>query len=220
MDARLSIAAGDLVTARKKLETRSTGAPDPVTQGERSALLAIVLAATGKTRAAKDQAARARAISEATEGHFLAAFSDAISTVRSSDHGTNPLKIIRSAFEADYTDSFVAAYRAYPRLLKLVSEDETVAQMIAPVIASARDETLAKRMGLSVRPQIAKPERRLLTPREEEVLELIGSGLTNTEIAQRLFIVQSTVKVHVRHIFEKLGVKNRVQAAIVARRED
>ena len=51
-----------------------------------------------------------------------------------------------------------------------------------------------------------------LTPRESEVAELLVRGLTNREIAALLFITQSTVKVHIRHVYEKLGVKNRATA--------
>jgi DNA-binding NarL/FixJ family response regulator len=58
-----------------------------------------------------------------------------------------------------------------------------------------------------------------LTKREEEVLELLALGLSNAEISRRLFIAQSTVKVHVRHILEKLGAKNRVQAALIAKQD-
>ena len=54
-----------------------------------------------------------------------------------------------------------------------------------------------------------------LTRREREVLALLADGLTNDEIARRLFISVTTVKVHVRHIFEKLGVRTRTQAALV-----
>jgi DNA-binding NarL/FixJ family response regulator len=55
-----------------------------------------------------------------------------------------------------------------------------------------------------------------LTAREREVLELIASGLTNDEIAERLVLGTGTVKTHVNHIFLKLGVRNRAEAVIFA----
>ena len=55
-----------------------------------------------------------------------------------------------------------------------------------------------------------------LSPREKEVLSLLAQGLSNREIGVALFISPVTVKVHVRHIFEKLGVKSRAAAAIRA----
>ena len=51
-----------------------------------------------------------------------------------------------------------------------------------------------------------------LTPREREILHLIADGFSNQEIADRLYVGVSTVKKHINHIYDKLGVKNRTQA--------
>jgi ATP/maltotriose-dependent transcriptional regulator MalT len=66
-------------------------------------------------------------------------------------------------------------------------------------------------------PQPARGAARL-TPREHEVLDLMSQGLGNAEIASRLFISEKTAKTHVTHLFEKLGVRSRVQAVIAAGR--
>ena len=58
-----------------------------------------------------------------------------------------------------------------------------------------------------------------LTPRELEVLQLVTEGLSNAEIAGRLFIVEGTVKNHLHNILEKLHLENRLQAATYAIRE-
>jgi DNA-binding NarL/FixJ family response regulator len=56
----------------------------------------------------------------------------------------------------------------------------------------------------------------ILTPREVEILTLVGTGLSNAQIAASLFITENTVKTHVGRVFDKLGVHERVQAVIIA----
>jgi DNA-binding NarL/FixJ family response regulator len=57
-----------------------------------------------------------------------------------------------------------------------------------------------------------------LTSRELQVLEQLGSGATNREIANRLYIAENTVKIHVHNIYDKLNLKNRHEAVRFARR--
>ena len=79
-------------------------------------------------------------------------------------------------------------------------------------------------MATVIRPQIEHWARQVskrtgsLTAREAEVLELVSRGGSNREIARQLFISEPTVKVHLRHIYEKLGVRNRAEASARAMR--
>ena len=102
--------------------------------------------------------------------------------------------------------------RGCPEILVSLLEDASLHDELSRILTTAGDRGLATSLSGSM------PDRSVLTlsPREKEVLSLLAQGLSNREIGVALFISPVTAKVHVRHIFEKLGVKSRAAAAIRA----
>jgi len=88
-------------------------------------------------------------------------------------------------------------------------------QLVAAVRAAARGETvLAPPLAAKLMRSVRGGDQ--LTARETEVLELVARGLSNPEIARELFIGEATVKSHLLHVFDKLGVSDRTAAVTVA----
>ncbi|WP_052344412.1 response regulator [Thermocrispum municipale] len=85
------------------------------------------------------------------------------------------------------------------------------------VLAPQVTRTLIDAFAANSRPEPAPPTGLdELTERERDVLECLGAGLSNAQIARKLMIGETTVKTHVSRVLAKLGVRSRVQAAILA----
>ena len=129
--------------------------------------------------------------------------------------------VILTTFERD--EYIFAALRAGASgyLLKnappedLIAAVQVVAAGNALLAPSVTQRLIAEFTHQPARRRLA-PELRLLTERELETLRLLAQGLTNAEIADRLFVGESTAKTHVSNIFSKLGLRDRVQAVIFA----
>jgi DNA-binding NarL/FixJ family response regulator len=105
-----------------------------------------------------------------------------------------------------------------------VLKDDPAEQLIGAVRTVAAGEAL---LSPSVTKRVIKqfvrvprpdPPKELdeLTEREREILKLVARGLSNGEISQELFIGETTVKTHITHILQKLGLRDRVQAVVLA----
>ncbi len=105
-----------------------------------------------------------------------------------------------------------------------VLKDDPPEQLIAAIhTVAAGDALLSPAITKRVIRQFARIQRsappqelRELTAREHEVLRLIALGRSNAEIAQELYISEGTVKTHVTHVLQKLNLRDRVQAVVLA----
>lgn len=97
----------------------------------------------------------------------------------------------------------------------IVSAVRQVARGVDALLAPAVTRRLVDRY-TSARPPARTPGLDHLTPREREVLRLVAAGLSNAEIAAELVIGETTVKTHVARVLMKLGLRDRVQAVVLA----
>jgi DNA-binding NarL/FixJ family response regulator len=96
------------------------------------------------------------------------------------------------------------------RAIRVVAQGDA---LLAPSVTKKLIEEFAKR---PERPIDKSKELQTLTDREREVMKEVARGLTNAEIAQELHVSETTVKTHVAHLLDKLELRDRVQAVILA----
>lgn len=139
-----------------------------------------------------------------------------------ADAGNRTAVVMLTTFDAD--EHVVEALRAgaIGFLLKTMPREQLVAAvrtavrgdaLLAPTLLRRLLDDFVGRAGAAPCPASGIDQ---LTPREEEVLWLVARGLSNAEIAGHLVLGEGTVKTHVARVLGKLGVRDRVQAVVVA----
>jgi ATP/maltotriose-dependent transcriptional regulator MalT len=212
---RLAITAGDRERAAALL-SKPLHRRRPAIQGEVHCYRALLGAALGDLSMARIELAKGRRFSGFVESAALAEVAEIAIKLEAGAKADGAHKLERLIVKGD-ADAVVLGSRVYPRLVELCLANESLRLSFAQLLARSRDQDLARRAGLPI-PRELRP-RGPLSAREREVYDLLVQGRANHEIAETLFISESTTKVHVRHIFEKLGVHSRAEAARLAARE-
>lgn len=183
----------------------------PSWKGELLATRAMALAAIEDHTSARALADEASATSRMVEVRMLAAAARAISAA-SAGNAETAGQLLQRATQLNVWDPVVCALRSSRALSDALAESSAWRRSLESLYAATNDLGLARRAGFRTRATRAPAE--ILTPREFEILGLIAQGLRNNEIAEALFISPSTIKVHIRHIFEKLGARSRAEAVV------
>ena len=124
--------------------------------------------------------------------------------------------LVEEARRRNTWDPVICCVRASAPLAAILADQDDLRPILERLYRLSSDLGLARKAGFRAS-TIGDPTQ-LMTPRETEVLELMAQGFRNREIAAAFVISESTVKIHVRHVLEKLGVRTRTQA--VARYQD
>jgi len=214
---KMAIATGDLDRASVLLESRFAGGERSAFRGEVRGYRAIVMAARGDVDGALT-------ILRGTEENFGFAEPDALRRVAQAIVATQQQAAVEMAPDIKRlvttgdADAVVTGLRAYPELVKQTATTPELRGHFSDLLARSNDLDIARSAGLTVPRE--RRRRGLLSPRELQVYDLLAQGRANHEIARTLFISESTAKVHVRHILEKLGVHSRTEAARMAASEE
>jgi DNA-binding NarL/FixJ family response regulator len=208
--ARLQISLGDLERAADCLALDPEQPIRASNEAEYNAYRALIDAARGREEAATKRLEGSLGTSRNLEACAIAWIGQAVLAVTAVVNEIDAQRIFEATRQAGHHDAIVIGCRAQPELATRIACNEENGKALRAILLRSNDELLARAAGLAVPRTTRRGE--MLSQRENEVYELMILGRTNREIARRLFITESTTKVHVRHILEKLGVRSRVEA--------
>lgn len=185
-------------------------------RGEVLASRALALTSMGRVADGRELATRASEGTSGIEAKGLALATRAVAALKARDPNAIPMcvALLRESFEMGAVDPAVTAYRANRELLGALVAAADAREQVVFLLRRAGDVDLLGEIGITTDDLIDPTVS--LSVREREVHDLMCQGLSNRAIAKQLFISESTVKVHVHHVFDKLGIRSRTAVAINA----
>jgi len=209
--ARLYASVNDPQRAFDVLSLDSLERAAKTSRGESIGWQALFTAIAGEAPRAHALAEESRRVSRDLSTTAISHTAQAIIALREQQHCAT-VGHLQRVVATGMWDPVVIAVRAMPALGMFIASEMQWRSWLQQLLDSSRDLSLAALLDLRI-PRAARPKATTLSPRESEVHELLAQGLKNEEIANLLYISLSTVKVHVKHIYEKLGVRSRLEAA-------
>jgi DNA-binding CsgD family transcriptional regulator len=215
--ARIRVAAGDIQQAEVILRDPIPDAVPRAAKAESLAMHALLMAANGSVLEARQTASRAKATSAYIETQCLGTLALIVAglvdrhpdlTLTAEDKA-----LVFRILELGQLDGLILACRAYAPLAKAIAQIPAFSNDLTQALGLSHDIDIGRSAGLEMPRELRKT--RGLSRREREVHALLAQGRSNREISRTLFISESTTKLHVRHILEKLGVHSRTEAATV-----
>jgi len=210
---KLYLLLGQVADATRATETQWPRMNSRGQLAELLAMRAVALAAEGSRDLAGELLKRAESTSRENEALAICTSVRALFVVDRGGALNSVLPRIREAVSRRVLDPFVFAFRLDKRLPRQVTRVPELRSALQDVLKVVECHSPDTRLVLGSEQPV---DVSALTPREREVLGFLAAARTNKEIAQELFLSESTVKVHVRNVLHKIGARTRTEAAIYA----
>jgi DNA-binding CsgD family transcriptional regulator len=187
-------------------------------RGELFVSRALALGCAGRFGEALDYVRQVRGTTGAIETRVLGQAVEAVVAIRDGRESAlaQTELLLNETIASGGVDLLVTSYRASPELLAVLLGAVTTRERAWRLLIRAGDAEIASAAGYAS-PQQGDPLA-TLSRREREIYDLLCQGLSNKQIALCLFISEATVKAHVHHVYDKLGIRSRKALALEAAR--
>lgn len=140
--------------------------------------------------------------------------SDGIDATKRLVSADNRMRVVMLTMHAD-RDVIDRAIKA--GAVGYLTKDASIGEVLEAIrLAANGDRPMSPHLAAAMLTEARKDHEAIVSSREEEVLQLVADGYGTTEIAEKLFISQKTVKNHLASIYEKLNARDRTQAVLLA----